>query len=166
MTKTIEKTLADIEDTDLESLYNRDYLLWLETTAKQLRKKNFEALDLDYLIEEIEILGNEQRRKVESYLRQLLKHLLFYQYWSLPDCKNHWAVEIDNFRIELQRLTRSKTLYNHLVEVKDEVYVEAVRQAKRKSELTCFPETCPYEIDQILDIDFYPNQVGSPNIMG
>lgn len=138
-------------------LYEEDYLLWLETTAKQLKTGDFTQVDLSHLIEEIEALGNEQRRKVESYLRQLLKHLLFYQYWSLPDCKNHWATEIDNFRVELERLTRSKILYNHLVQVKDEVYVEAVRQAKRKSELNNFPGTCPYEIEQILDIDFYPS---------
>lgn len=140
----------------IEQLYEEDYTLWLEKTANQLKSGDFSQLDLIHLIEEIEALGSEQRRKVESYLRQLLKHLLFYQYWSLPECRNHWAMEIENFRAELKRLLRSKTLYNHLVSVQDEVYTEAVRQAKKKSELKSFLETCPYTIEQILDIDFYP----------
>lgn len=141
---------------DLVGLYEEDYPLWLEKTVLQLKSGDFSQLDIIHLVEELEILGSEQRRKVESYLRQLLKHLLFYHYWSLPECKNHWAMEIENFRAELKRLLRSRTLYNYLISVKDEVYTEAVRQAKKKSELKCFPETCPYTIEEILDIDFYP----------
>jgi hypothetical protein len=140
----------------IEQLYEEDYTLWLEKTANLLKIGDFSQLDLIHLIEEIEALGSEQRRKVESYLRQLFKHLLLYQYWSLPECRNHWAMEIENFRAELKRLLRSKTLYNHLVSVQDEVYTEAVRQVKKKSELKTFPESCPYTIEQILDIDFYP----------
>ncbi|GFE71392.1 DUF29 domain-containing protein [Chroococcus sp. FPU101] len=143
----------------IEQLYEDDYTLWLEKTANQLKSGDFSQLDTIHLIEEIEALESEQRRKVESYLRQLLKHLLFYQYWSLPECKNHWAMEIENFRAELKRLLRSRTLYNYLLSVKDEVYTEAVRQAKKKSNLKCLPETCSDTIEQILDIDFYPESI-------
>ncbi|MHC5828781.1 MAG: DUF29 family protein, partial [Nostoc sp.] len=65
-------------------IYEQDYHLWLETTLKQLQKRDLECLDWDHLIEEIERLGNEQKHKLESYLLQLLKHLLLYQHWSLP----------------------------------------------------------------------------------
>jgi Domain of unknown function DUF29 len=151
-----EKTMYT---TVTEKLYEEDYLLWLDETANLLKSGDFSQLDIVHLIEEIEFLGSEQRRKVKSYLRQLLKHLLFYQYWSLPDCKHHWSGEIDNFRVELRELLQSKTLYNYFVEVKDEVYCDALRQAKKKSELTCFPQTCPYTIEEILNIDFYPQSL-------
>ncbi len=137
-------------------LYKQDYHLWLETTLKQLQSRDLESLDWDHLIEEIERLGNEQKYKFESYLLQLLKHLLLYQHWSLPECKNHWEVEIDNFRVELRKLTKSKNLYNYLFAVLEEVYIDAVRQAKKKSALNCFPQTCPYSIEQILDVDYLP----------
>ena len=139
-----------------QNLYHQDYYLWLETTLKQLQEKDSAHLDWEHLVEEIKALGQEQKRKVKSYLRQLLKHLLFYQYWSLPNCKNHWAVEIDNFRLELQELIQSKTLYNYLLTVLEETYVDAARQAKKKSGLSGFPQTCPYTIEQILDLDFLP----------
>ncbi|WP_257235975.1 DUF29 domain-containing protein [Nostoc sp. 'Peltigera malacea cyanobiont' DB3992] len=113
-------------------LYKQDYHLWLETTLKQLQERDLEHLDWDHLIEEIEKLGNEQKHKLESYLLQLLKHLLLYQHWSLPECKNHWEVEIDNFRVELRKLTKSKNLYNYLLTVLEEVYIDALRQAKKK----------------------------------
>jgi hypothetical protein len=148
--------MSVIDTEVIEQLYKEDYLLWLDKTANLLKSGDLSQLDMIHLIEEIESLGNELRRKVKSYLRQLLKHLLLYQYWSLPDCKNHWSVEIDNFRVELSELLQSRTLYNYFLEIKDEVYRDAVRQATKKSELKCFPETCPYTIEEILDIDFYP----------
>ena len=64
------------------TLYEEDYYLWVETTFKQLENKDIENLDWQHLAEEIEALGIEQRRKVESYLKQLLIHLLLYRYWE------------------------------------------------------------------------------------
>ncbi|WP_373528020.1 DUF29 domain-containing protein [Nostoc sp.] len=125
-------------------LYEQDYHLWLATTLKQLQERDLDHLDWEHLIEEIEALGNEQKHKLESYLLQLLKHLLLYQHWSLPECKNHWEVEIDNFRVELKKLTKSKNLYNYLLTVLEEVYIDALRQAKKKSRLNCFLQICPY----------------------
>ncbi|WP_292762025.1 DUF29 domain-containing protein [Nostoc sp. NOS(2021)] len=137
-------------------LYEQDYHLWLETTLKQLQERDLEHLDWDYLIEEIERLGNEQKHNLESYLLQLLKHLLLYQHWSLPERKNHWEVEIDHFRVELRKLAKSKNLYNYLLTVLEEVYIDALRQAKKKSGLNCFLQTSPYSIEQILDVDYLP----------
>lgn len=114
-------------------------------------------MDWEHLVEEIEALGNEQRRKVESYLRQILKHLLFYQYWRLEDCLHHWEIELDNFRTELRSLVKSKTLYNCLNSIVDETYKDAFRQAKKKSKLDCFPLSCPYPVGQILNINFLPD---------
>ncbi|MDF5710555.1 MAG: DUF29 domain-containing protein [Nostoc sp. S4] len=137
-------------------LYEQDYQLWLETTLKQLQERDLAHLDWEHLIEELAALSNEQKHKLESYLLQLLKHLLLYQHWSLPDCKNHWEVEIDNFRVELRKLTKSKNLYNYLLTVLEQVYIDALRQAKKKSNLNCFPKSCPYTIEQILNVDYLP----------
>ena len=64
------------------TLYEKDYYLWVETTLKQLENKDIENLDWQHLTEEIEALRIEQRRKVESYLKRLLIHLLLYRYWE------------------------------------------------------------------------------------
>ena len=59
------------------SLYEQDYVEWLDVTLQQLQNRDLKHLDWTNLIEEVEALGSEQRHKVESYLIQLLKHWLF-----------------------------------------------------------------------------------------
>lgn len=70
----------NIQLSTLKNLYEKDYYLWLKTTLSQLQKKDLADLDWEHLIEEIESLENEQKHKVESYLRQLLIHLLLISY--------------------------------------------------------------------------------------
>lgn len=146
--------------TQVKTLYDQDYYLWLETTLKQLKEQDINHLDWKHLIEEIEELGSEQRRKVERYLRQLLIHLLLYRYWESERvrCGNGWRIEIGNFRDELEFLLRSKTLYNYMLEQVEKVYSKARRLAINKTELApkTFPEICPFSISNILDPDYLP----------
>ena len=99
----------------LKKLYEIDDIQWLEETVKLLKDCQFEALDLENLIEELEDLGNEKKNVVVSLLDQIIRHLLLLEYWA-EERKynaNHWKGEIYNFRLQLQR-RRTKTLYNHL----------------------------------------------------
>lgn len=76
------------------ALYEEDYYLWVETTVQQLKNQDIENLDWQHLIAEIEALGIEQRRRVESYLKQLLIHLLLYRYWETEKgyCQRGWQI--------------------------------------------------------------------------
>ncbi|MCA2811488.1 MAG: DUF29 domain-containing protein [Microcystis sp. M090S1] len=143
-----------------KDLYEQDYLAWLEETAKQLRQKQTDVLDWEHLGEEIEALGNEQRHKVDSYLLQLLIHLLLYQYWpeERERCAREWQDEIGNFRVELELLLESKTLYNYFLTRIAVIYPKAVKRVRQKSQLPAaiFAESCPYSPEQILDSDFLP----------
>jgi len=142
----------------LKSLYELDYQLWVLETVEKLQNQDFSSLDLGNLIEEIADLGREQRHKVESYLRQLLKHLLPYEFWELQRdyCGDRWADEIDNFRAELEILLRSQTLYNYCESIFESVYQKARRSAQKKTNLTIFPESCPYSLEQVLSSDWLP----------
>ncbi len=55
---------------------------------------------------------DERKYKAESFLIQLLSHLLLYAYWKHPYYLPHWTDEIDNFRLELSLLFRSQVIYN------------------------------------------------------
>ncbi len=142
------------------STYERDYSEWLEITLSQLENNDLKNIDWEHLIEEIAALGNEQKRKVESYLRQLIKHLLIYKYWELEKayCAKGWVEEIDNFRSELELLLESKVLYNHSQKILEKIYSKARNSAIRKSQLSpeTFPVICPYDLTEILDPEWLP----------
>ena len=63
-----------------KDLYESDYLLWLQKTSQLLKTKDFEGLDLENLIEEIESWGRSDRNKLISSLRLIYQHLLKWQY--------------------------------------------------------------------------------------
>ena len=48
---------------DQRSLYERDFCLWLEQQSELLRERRFDELDLANLVEEIEAMGAETRRR-------------------------------------------------------------------------------------------------------
>ena len=142
-------------------IYEQDYPEWLDITLNQLQNRDLENVDWEHLIEEITALGNEQRRKVESYLRQLIKYLLLYQYWESEKsyCAKGCIEEIDNFRSELDLLLESKVLYNHCTKILDKIYIKARNNAIRKSELSpaIFSENCLYSLTEILNPEWLPS---------
>jgi hypothetical protein len=56
--------------------YGADFYQWTQMQAAALRAKDFAALDLDNLAEEIGSLGRSDRRAIVSHLECLLLHLL------------------------------------------------------------------------------------------
>ncbi|MEA5618978.1 DUF29 domain-containing protein [Cronbergia sp. UHCC 0137] len=142
---------------NLKQLYEEDYLLWLEQNIKLLSDRQLQEIDYDHLIEELESLGRSEKRTVESLMKQLLIHLLLYQYWTTEHQKNanHWTVEILSFRDQLNEELDSKTIYNYAREKLDKIYQSAVKLATKKSTLI-LPNQCPYSFEQILDENWLP----------
>lgn len=128
------------------TLYDDDYVAWLDITLEQLKKHDLDHLDWQNLTEEIEALGREQRRKVESYLLRLLIHLLLYQHWHTERewSGRGWEKEIDNFRLELDLLLESKVLSNYLETVLEKDYQKA--RKKRDSQVPAFSRNLSHQL--------------------
>lgn len=148
-----------VTKTDLQKLYEIDEHLWLEETIKLLKKNRLDLLDVENLIEELEELSRRDRQKVASLLRQVIIHLLLLQYWTeeLEYNQNHWRGEIATFRVQLHRLLTTN-LKNYLGVNLEEIYQEAVFIVSQKTgfELTMFAESCPYQLEQLLDRHWLP----------
>ncbi|GBD52155.1 DUF29 family protein [Microcystis aeruginosa NIES-298] len=133
----------------------KPYVAWLQDQAAKLRSPDRNTLDWQTLAEELEEMVDERKYKAESFLIQLLSHLLLYAYWNHPYYLPHWTDEIDNFRLELSLLFRSQVIYNHALERFGYCYQKALGKASRKSGLT-LPVDCPWTIEKILDEDSLP----------
>ncbi|MEA5532664.1 DUF29 domain-containing protein [Crocosphaera sp. XPORK-15E] len=142
--------------TNLKTLYKVDDVQWLKDTIKLLKERQFEALDLDNLIEELEDLGSEKRNAVISLLEQVIRHLLLLEYWTIERQQNlgHWESEIISFRTQLRRKLTTN-LRNYLKEELSSIYQDGLLFVQRKTSFKVnFPETCPYSLEQLLDIDY------------
>ncbi len=141
----------------LQELYEIDDYLWIQETVKLLKAKKFTELDLENLIEELDDLGREKHHKIESFLEQVIRHLLLLEYWDNEYDRNyrHWRSEIVNFRTQLnKRMTTN--FKNYLQENLPEIYQQAHRYVKEKSGLNSFPQDCLYTLEQLLNEDWWP----------
>jgi hypothetical protein len=149
-----------IEVNDLKQLYDVDDDEWLEQTINLLKNHQFQQLDLDNLIEELEDLGREKKNAVASLLDQIIRHLLLLQYWTTEAEYNavHWQEEIYNFRTQLRR-TITTNLRKYLKDELTSIYQDALGFVKIKTtNLVTFPTECPYSQEQLLDRSWLPNQ--------
>ncbi|MFO0150044.1 MAG: DUF29 domain-containing protein [Microcystis sp.] len=143
---------------DLKTLYEIDDSLWLEETIELLKAKNFDALDLENLIEELEDLGNEKKFRVASFLQQIIRHCLLLQFWTSEREYNqaHWRSEIINFKDELNTYLTTN-LRNYLEHNLATIYEKALRYLRQKTDNKVnFPDTCPYSLEELLAPNWLP----------
>ncbi|MBS3028810.1 MAG: DUF29 domain-containing protein [Dolichospermum sp. DET50] len=143
-----------------QTLYDQDYYLWLRTTINQLRTGQFSVVDLENLLEELETMGKSEKRAIESLLTKLLVHLLKLKCWDSERERNqgHWLGEIRTFRRQITKsLKDSPSLKPYILEIFDECYQDARKEASDRSQLPIdiFPLIPIASLEQILD-DWLP----------
>ena len=150
--------MLTIKVNDLKQLYDIDDAQWLEETVWLLKKHQFQQLDLDNLIEELEDLGREKKNTVASLLEQIIRHLLLLQYWTTEAEYNtiHWQEEIYHFRTQLGRKITAN-LRHYLEKELNSIYQDALGFVKIKTiNSVVFPPDCHYSLEQLLDRSWLP----------
>lgn len=66
----------------MRELYELDSLAWYETTLEQIKNNQLNELDLESLSQILENLVRDTKLSGESYLRQVMIHLLLIEYWQ------------------------------------------------------------------------------------
>lgn len=148
-----------VSKSNLANLYEQDFCLWLQTTAKLLRRRQLEGLDFDNLIEEIESMGRREKREIKSRLIILIEHLLKLKYWQAE--KKHNARGWRNTIIEQRRqielsLEDSPSLKKVLEESFLTCYQKSCQDTLKKYKLSLeiFPSEPPFTLQEILSDDY------------
>jgi hypothetical protein len=139
-------------------LYEEDFYQWLETTADLLRKKDFHALDLDNLIEEIEAMGRSEKREIYNRVIVLLMHMLKWE-CQRSHRSNSWLCTINEQRRQILKiLSDSPSLKKYFQEIFPECYIIARQDASSETGLSIehFPEDFVFFQEKIFNSD-YPN---------
>ncbi len=138
-------------------LYDQDFALWIETTVNQLKSKNFTELDLENLINEVESLGRQDKRELESRLITLFEHAIKRRYVPLSDCYRGWENTLKRTQKELKKNLRdSPSLKNYFLEILNDCYQDAVDNLQDDYDIN-FPENSPFseKIETLLNEKFW-----------
>lgn len=140
--------------------YDADFHEWASQQAAALRARNFEALDFENLAEEVEGLARSDWRELNSRLMRVLVHLLKCQFQASRRSRS-WEATLLVQRTEIATVLKgSPSLRAQLPQLVDGAYASARRVAAKEMRLEQgaerFPQECPWTIEQVLDLDFYP----------
>lgn len=142
----------------MQTLYDTDFYAWSQQQAQLLQQQDFAHLDLANLIEEIEDMGKNRQRELNSRLQVLLAHLLKWQFQ--PDKRSpSWRATIRIQRAEIaDLLTDNSSLRPQLPSFIARAYPKAQQAAWGETGLdeAIFPAICPYTQKQIFDDSFFP----------
>jgi hypothetical protein len=140
--------------------YDEDFFAWTQDQASALRGLPAATIgnrvDVVHIAEEIEDLGKRDIREVESYVRQLLTHLL--KLAALPDARErpHWIAEAEEFQARAAETFRPSMA--QLVDL-DRAWNLARRAASSvASEMGGTPLAaagkCPFDLAALVATDF------------
>jgi hypothetical protein len=140
--------------------YEKDFAQWAFDTARAIRERRFDGIDWDNVAEEIESLGNSERRELVSRLSQLIYHLLKMEHQPERITRS-WERSVRLQRQRIYRvLKRQPSLRSYLEdpEALSDAYGDVAPLAATENlpdaVFDRFPEECPYTIEMLLpDID-------------
>jgi hypothetical protein len=139
-----------------DDLYDRDVLAWSEHQADLLRRaargEMVNDIDWEHVVEEIEDVGLSELHAVQSYLEQLLVHLLKLRGWPGLGACNHWRGEIVGFQAGAVR--RFAPSMRRRIDLEG-LYATARKQIEPLryggNPAPAPPTTCPASLDQLLN---------------
>ncbi|WP_353932123.1 DUF29 domain-containing protein [Okeanomitos corallinicola TIOX110] len=148
-------------ETDQKSLYNRDFYIWLQTTANLLENNKFAELDIKNLIEEINSMGRSEKKELKCRLIILIEHILKLEYWQIEKENNArgWRNTVAKQRLQIElTLEESPSLRNMLDDIFEECYQKARQYILKRYQLSSdlFPENPPFSVVDALNPDYLP----------
>jgi hypothetical protein len=145
-----------------EPLYDTDFHAWAQQQARALQAKDWAALDLHNLIEEVEDLAGRHRDALGSELKRLLVHLLKWHYQATHR-SDSWLDSIEQARQAIDELIDDHpSLAGYPQAILLKAYQRARRQVARETKLprATFPaDGCPWVLDDIRREGWLPPDV-------
>jgi hypothetical protein len=137
-------------------LYDEDFYAWTQAQAEALRThfRGDNRIDVEHLAEEVEDLGSSELQAVESFVEQIIGHLLKLDYSAQDAPRPHWRAEVLNFRRSVARKI-SPTIRQKVERQLDELYergrqIAAIGALPHEPDLARrLPKACPYDWDAV-----------------
>ena len=150
--------------------YEADFYGWTQEQSAKLRRLLVERsnldIDLENIAEEIDSMGRSDRRQLVSRLDEIDNHLMKLAFSLLWEPRQQWKNSVQGQRRGIAKLLKeSPSLRPQLDQALAEAHVDALRSFDdtKLIELNmpaALPVTCPFELAQMLDTDWWPEPRG------
>lgn len=145
----------------VSTLYDTDFYLWIQHTVEALKQQDWDRVDWDNLIEEVESMGRSEKRELKSRLLVILEHLLKLMFWESekPQNARGWRNMVIEQRNQVDLILEdSPSLKPWLTESFVESYAKARQQTLQKYGLPVdrFPTQPPFSLEDVLNANWLP----------
>jgi len=145
----------------LKELYEKDFYLWVQENLKLLKNREYNLVDWENLLEEVDGIG---RGLYIAMLRQMRKVMEGLYRWE--NFKDHpeaydWVEEVSRARRELEDIFKDSPSLKAIAQERDTMQKAWNLSARalgrwlehpKNKELTInFPQECPYTFQQIME---------------
>jgi hypothetical protein len=156
----------------LKELYEKDFYLWVLENLKLLKSKEFEFVDWENLLEEIEDMAKRHFESVISYMAVIMEHLYKWEKFRENEyMDSHWKKSINTARMEIADLFDDNPSLRRVAQEKESLN-KAWKRAVRRLVLWFdedenknlakkyfgrlpteedFPKDCPYTFEQVME---------------
>jgi hypothetical protein len=145
-----------------------DYAEWTREQAEILRARHWDALDLEALIDELEIMSNSELNSVQRALSRAIEHLLKLEHSPASEPRRGWRLSVANHRQQAHDTLAGSPSVRGKIDI-----ARAYGGGRRLAAMSfreygdadpgALPEDCPYTLEQLLDFDWWPaNRHGLP----
>jgi hypothetical protein len=162
----------ELRTQNLKELYEKDFYLWVMENLKLLKNKEYELVDWENLLEEIEYMARKELRSVISLMAVIMEHLYKWEnYRESAYMGSGWKKSILNARKELidlfdeipslKRIAQEKESLNKAWRRavnslivwfdEDENKDLAKKYFGRLPAEEDFPKDCPYTFEQVME---------------
>jgi hypothetical protein len=162
----------ELKTQNLKELYEKDFYLWVLENLKLLKNKEFEFVDWENLLEEIEDMAKRHYESVISYMAVIMEHLYRWEKFRESEYMgSHWKKSINTARMQIADLFDDNPSLRRVAQEKESLnkaWKRAVRRlilwfdedenknlAKnyfgRLPTEEDFPKDCPYTFEQVME---------------
>jgi hypothetical protein len=145
-----------------KTLYETDFAAWAFEQAAAVQRKDWAAIDVPNLVEELESMGKQQRAELRNRLIVLLMHLAKWQYQPAQRAVHggSWQSSIAEQRGRIEyHINDSPSLRPYVPEAMQLAWKVARVKAARETRVdhASFPQACPYTFEQAMSESWLPD---------
>jgi len=145
---------------NLKELYEKDFYLWVQETLKLLKNREYDLVDWENLLEEIEDMGQRYLDSLVSFMAVILEHLYKWENFRDREYVGYsWIKSINSARNELDvTFERHPSIRKKSAEELPTAWRIAVKRLVRWFKKYFgrlptekdFPQECPYTLEQVI----------------